>query len=132
MGRHLRYLPSVVIAAVVLGVAACVPPLPPFRGPVPVPIPSVVPTFVCTHHLLPGARYRVVIPQKGVWSFEWLDSLGNWHTATPWGYEVGDVFTIETPFTFRVTWNPEAKPGSPWFVVSPVTPLQAGPPCPDF
>jgi hypothetical protein len=128
----MRWVPSVVISACIMIGAACGPPLPPFRGPIPVPIPSVTPTFVCTHWLLPGARYTLTVPQKGVWSFDWQDSLTQWHTAIPFWHEAGDTLTIETPFAFRVTWSPSATPGTTWHIVSAVTPLQVGSNCPDF
>ena len=132
--RAVRYLPSVVIATLTFGVAACAPPLPPFQGPTPVPIPWVAPTQECQHWKLPGWRYTLVVPQRGVWSFDWKDSLGNFHTAIPFFYEAGQTMTIETPFTFHVTWAPSAEQGTRWYVVSPDFVPQQTPYdiCPDF
>lgn len=122
----------IAVAALCLAAVACVPPIP-YRGPIPVPIPSVTPTEVCQHSAVPGFRYQLTIPQRGVWSFDWRDSVGNWHSnPTPIVLEVGWSYQFDTAFPFHMTWSPSTKPGTQWFVVSPdITPGPAAP-CPDY
>lgn len=122
--RRLLYL----LPFALLGVAC----IPPFRGPSPVPIPSVVPAEVCQHHVTPGYRYTVVIPQKGVWGHDWVDSQGHWFNGGRFWFEQGQTLTIETAFPFHVVWAPDTGlPPRFYTVSSDVTPVPAAP-CPDF
>ena len=132
--RAIRYIPSVVIAGATFILAACVPPLPPFQGPVPVPIPWVAPTQDCMHWRLPGWRYSLVVPQRGVWGFEWHDTQGIWYRSNPSWFEAGQTFTIETVFPFHLVWAPDTVQGTAFHVVSPDFTPQPTPAdlCPDF
>lgn len=96
----------------------------------------MAPLEVCVHHTpgLTGARFQFTIPQKGIWSFDWQNSLGVWVTHTsPYWFEAGQTMTIETPSRFHVTWAPSTAQGTQWYVVSPdYIPVSGPPPCPDF
>ena len=119
MGDMLRYVPSIVIAGFTMLLAACVgpgQPTPPFQGPVPVPIPWGAPFQECEHTILSGVRYNRVIPQAGVWSYEWqLTTVTGpvWITGpSPYPYQVGDTFRFDSYFPVRIIWAPSSAPGT--------------------
>jgi hypothetical protein len=92
----------------------------------------VTPTEVCQHHVVPGFRYELVVPQKGIWGFAWRDGLGHWFNGGNYWYEAGQTLTIETTAPFHVLWAADtAQSITPYVVSADISPLPAAP-CPDF
>jgi hypothetical protein len=106
--------------------------LPPFQGPSPVPIPWVAPTEICQHHLVPGYRYQLVVPQKGLWGHAWRNSQGSWFNGGLYWYEQGQTLTIETAFPFHLLWAPDTAQTTTLHIVSPDYVPQPAAPCPDY